>query len=267
MAEETTGAQKRPLSHAELTDIIDLCLWAGQMLLQHGANSLRVEESVHRLGTGLGCDWLDVVVRTESLTITATSGDEFRTKTRRVVRLGINMGRITALNDLSRRVAEGQLDRFQARTVLTQIDQQPGAYNRWLVVGMVGLACAAFSRLFGGDWPVFGVTFVAAAVAMLTRQELIRRQLNPFLMVTACAFVAGLIASSAAWLHLSQQPQIAMSAAVLLLAPGVPLINAAHDLIRGYMSNGVARGVTGLLISLAIAVGLLLAILLTGAGI
>ncbi|HRQ37650.1 MAG TPA: threonine/serine exporter family protein [Chloroflexota bacterium] len=267
MAEHEIATGKRPLSHAELTDIIDLCLWAGQMLLQHGANSLRVEESVHRLGTGLGCDWLDIVVRTESLTITATSGGEFRTKTRRVVRLGINMARITALNDLSRRVAEGELDRFQTRAVLAQLDRQPGEYNRWLVVVMVGLACAAFSRLFGGDWPVFGVTFVAAAVAMLTRQELIRRQLNPFLMVTACAFVAGLIASSAAWLHLSQQPQIAMSASVLLLAPGVPLINAAHDLIRGYMSNGVARGVTGLLISLAIAVGLLLAILLTGTGI
>lgn len=267
MDEDAPVKGKRPLSHAELTDIIDLCLWAGQMLLQHGANSLRVEESVHRLGTGLGCDWLDIVVRTESLTITVTSGEDFRTKTRRVVRLGIDMARITALNDLSRRVAEGRLDRFQTRTVLTQIDQQRGMYNRWLVVGMVGLACAAFSRLFGGDWPVFGVTFVAAAVAMFIRQELMRRQLNPFLMVTACAFVAGLIASSAAWLRLSQHPQIAMSAAVLLLAPGVPLINAAHDLIRGYMSNGVTRGVTGLLISLAIAVGLLLAILLTGAGI
>ena len=38
-------------------------------------------------------------------------------------------------------------------------------YNRWTVVVLVGLGCAAFSRLFGGDWPVFLVTFVAAAVA------------------------------------------------------------------------------------------------------
>ncbi len=258
---------KRPLTHPELTDIIDLCLWAGQLLLQHGANSLRVEESVHRMGTGLGCDWLDVIVRTESLTITASSGDEFRTKTRRVVRLGVDMGCITAVNDLSRRIEEGQLDRFLTRALLAQIDRQPGTYNRWLIAVMVGLACAAFSRLFGGDWPVFGVTFLAAAVSMITRQELLKRHFNPVLMVTACAFVAGLIASSAAWLQLSQQPQIAMSASVLLLAPGVPLINAAHDLIRGYMLNGVARGVTGLLISLAIALGLLLAILLTGVGI
>jgi uncharacterized membrane protein YjjP (DUF1212 family) len=101
---------------------------------------------------------------------------------------------------------------------------------------------------------------------MIARQELNRRQFNPFIVVTFCAVVAGLIASSATWLKLSPQPQIAMSASVLLLVPGVPLINAAHDLIRGYMSNGVTRGVSGLLVSLAIALGLLIAILVTGAG-
>ncbi|NJN54816.1 MAG: threonine/serine exporter family protein [Anaerolineae bacterium] len=154
MQNKELESAKRPLSHAELTDIIDLCLWAGQMLLQQGANSLRVEESVHRLGTGLGCEWLDIVVRTESLTITASSGGEFRTKTRRVVRLGVNMWRITAVNDLSRHIAAGQIDRFQARAELERIDAQPGEYNRWLIAVMVGLACAAFSQLFGGDWPV-----------------------------------------------------------------------------------------------------------------
>ncbi|MCA9956183.1 MAG: threonine/serine exporter family protein, partial [Anaerolineales bacterium] len=44
----------------------------------------------------------------------------------------------------------------------------------------------------------------------------------------------------------------------------VPLINSAQDLIRGHMVTGIARGVTGLLISLAIALGLLLALSLTG---
>jgi len=258
---------KRPLSHEELTDIIDLCLWAGQLLLQHGANSLRVEESTHRIGTGLGCDWLDIIVRTESLTITASSGNEFRTKTRRVVRLGVNMERITAVNDLSRRIEAGQVERFQARAALVQIDNTPETYNRWLVVLMVGLACAAFSRLFGGDWPVFGITWLAAMLAMLLRQALSRLNFNPYLIVVACACLAGLVASSASWLHLSPHPEIAMSAAVLLLVPGVALITAAHDLIRSYLSNGVMRGVMGLLVSLAIALGLLIAILLTGAGI
>ena len=140
----------------------------------------------------------------------------------------------------------------------------PRSYNRWLVVVMVGLACAAFSRLFGGDWIIFGITFGASAVAMFLRQELAQRHFNPLLVVVVCAFVAGCLASTAGLFHLSSEPETALAAAVLLLVPGVPLINSAQDLIRGHMVTGIARGVTGLLISLAIALGLLLALSLTG---
>lgn len=260
-------SQKQPLQHQELTDIIDLCLWAGQLLLQHGANSFRTEESVHHIGTGLGCDWLDVIITPDALIITASSHNEFRTKARRVVRFAVDMSRITAVNDLSRRIASGKVDRFAARQELEALDQRPSAYNRWVIIFMVGLACAAFSRLFGGDWAVFGVVFVAAMSAMFVRQLLHHHHFNPLLVVIVCAFVAGLLASSAAIFNLSPQPQLAMSASVLLLVPGVPLINAAQDIIRGYIGNGIARGGTGMLISLAIALGLLAAILLTGAGI
>lgn len=261
-AHDTT--HKRPLAYHELRDIIDLSLWAGQMLLQYGATSQRVEESVHRIGTGLGCDWLDILVSPNVITITASSGSEFRTKLRRVTSLGVDLGKVTALNDLSRRIINSEIDRFQARTELEQIDQMPRSYNRWLVVVMVGLACAAFSRLFGGDWIIFGITFGASAVAMFLRQTLHRLNFNPLLVVVACAFVAGCLASSAGLFNLSNQPETALAAAVLLLVPGVPLINSAQDLIRGHLVTGITRGVTGLLISLAIALGLLLALSLTG---
>jgi uncharacterized membrane protein YjjP (DUF1212 family) len=83
-------------------------------------------------------------------------------------------------------------------------------------------------------------------------------------VVVACAFVAGCLASTAGLFNLSDQPETALAAAVLLLVPGVPLINSAQDLIRGHLITGIARGVTGILISLAIALGLLLALSLTG---
>jgi uncharacterized membrane protein YjjP (DUF1212 family) len=255
---------KRPLAYYELRDVIDLSLWAGQMLLQHGAASQRVEETIHLLGTGLGCDWMDILVSPNVIIVTTSSGQEFRTKTRRVVRMGVNMWAVTAVNDLSRRVTNGQLNRFQLRTELENIDRTPPQYNRWFTILMVGLACAAFSRLFGGDWPVFGITFAAAAVGMFIRQLLTKLYFNPNLIVTAVAFIATLIAGTATLFKLSPEPEIVLVASVLLLVPGVPLINAAKDLLRGHLIVGIARGVTGLIISLAIALGLLLAMRLLG---
>ena len=101
--QQTTSTQpaKLPLTYTELRDVIDLSLWAGQMLLQHGASSQRVEETIHHLGTGLGCDWMDILISPNAIIVTTSSGQEFRTKLQRVVRLGVNMWVVTAVTDLS----------------------------------------------------------------------------------------------------------------------------------------------------------------------
>lgn len=255
---------KTPLLHDVLTDVIDLSLWAGQLLLQYGAESSRVEETVHHIGTGLGCDWMDILISPNAIIATTSSGTEFRTKIRRVTRLEVNFAIVDAVNDLSYRIDRGELDRFQLREELRRISDMPRAYNRWLVVGMVGLACGAFSQLFGGDAPVFAVTVLAASTAMFIRQELTRHYFNLVLVVMTTAFVAGILAGFATVLEMSTRPGLALAAAVLLLVPGVPLINAAEDLIQGHIVAGVARGITGAIISFSIAVGLGLAMYLMG---
>ncbi|MCB0195067.1 MAG: threonine/serine exporter family protein [Anaerolineae bacterium] len=257
-------AKKEALTRQELADIVDLSLWAGQLLMQNGAESLRIEETIHRLGTALGCDWMDIFVSSNDIAVTTISGLDFRTKIRRVVGVGVNMTIVSGVSRLSRRVERGELNRIQVRAELERIALAEHHYPRWLTILMVGLACAAFSRLFGGDWAIFGVTFVAASLALIVRQELTKRHFNAVLITVATAFVAGLLASSAIWV--SASPQTALAASVLLLVPGVPLITAAEDIITGHLVVGLARGFFGTLITLAIALGLLLAVNLTGVG-
>lgn len=253
---------KPPMEREALRDVISLSLWAGQMLLQNGADTARVEETVHRLGTGLGCDWLDIVVLPDSITATTTNNLEFRTRVRRAPVRGVNMDIIAQVSDLSFQVRTGNLDRFSLRNELRRIDKLPKNYNRWLVVFGVGASCAAFARLFGGDAGVMSVVFIASSAAMFVRQELHHHNFNPLIITIATAWVAGLISGSA--VLFGGNADTARAAAVLLLVPGVPLINAAEDLIRGHIVTGLARGFNGLLIALAIALGLALAIWLTG---
>jgi uncharacterized membrane protein YjjP (DUF1212 family) len=250
---------KPPLDYETLRDVIDLALWAGQLLLQNGAESQQVEETVHRLGTGLGCDWLDIFVSPNALVITVLSSGEFRTKVRRVVNIGVNLLVVVEVNTLVSRVLAGDLDRHELRSELKQVSRMPPCYKDWTVALMVGAACASFSHLFGGDWVIFAVTFVAVSVAALLRQELQKHRLNPFLTVIVTAFVASSLASVSPLFHLGNQPTLALISSVLLLIPGVPLINSVQDLLKGYMITGIARGVTGAVITACIALGLLLA--------
>ncbi len=255
---------KATLDREALRDVIDLALWAGQLLLQHGAESEQIEQTIHRLGTALGCDWMDILVSPNVIAVTTISGEEFRTKIRRVVGLRVNLTIVSAINRLTRRVQSGELNRFDTRRELMRISSIHSHYNRWLVVAWVGLACAAFARLFGADWSAFTATFLAASAGMVVRQELTRLHYNPFLVVIATAFAAGLFASAAVRLDTTATPRAVLAASVLLLVPGVPLINSAEDLIKGHMVTGIVRGITGLLYSFAIALGLLLAIQLMG---
>lgn len=255
---------KKPLTRTELADVIDLALWAGQLLLQNGAASRRVEEAVHQIGTALGCDWLDVLVTQNAISITLNSGADFRTKVRRITDSGVNMTTVSAVYRLKDRVIFEHLDRQNVRSELQRISLKKPLYNRWLIVLTIGLSCAAFSRLFGGDWIAFGITFLASSLAMYTRQELNKHYFNYLIVTLVTAFVAAIITSLAMRFHLGEQPEIALAASVLLLVPGVPLINSVVDLVRGYTSVGIARGMTGALITFAIALGLLLAMKIIG---
>ncbi|CAG0949997.1 partial Inner membrane protein YjjP, partial [Anaerolineae bacterium] len=176
----------------------------------------------------------------------------------------VDMTKVSAINRLSRRIENGELDRFGVRSELQRISQIRSHYKRWQVVLMVGLACAAFSRLFGGDAVAFGMTFVASAIATFVRQELSRRHFNMFLVVIATAFVAGLIASVPSAFEWGDDPQIALASSVLLLVPGVALINSADDIIKGHLVTGITRGISGGLVSMGIALGLSLAMEIMG---
>jgi uncharacterized membrane protein YjjP (DUF1212 family) len=258
-----TPESSHHLERAVLADIVDLALRAGELLMYNGAESQRVEETVRILGTGLGCDWGDVLVSYNAIIVTHASGDEFRTKIRRVSPGGVNMSMLEAISHLAHRVEEGKYDRHRVRTDLERISAAPRRYNRWVTAVVVGLACAAFCRLFGGDWLAMAVTWAAATVAMIVRQELARRHFNQLMVAIVTAFVAGGLVGLVDWFHLSPHLEPALAASVLLLVPGVPFINAVEDLIKGHLAVGVARATAAVLIVLGIALGLLAAMWLT----
>jgi uncharacterized membrane protein YjjP (DUF1212 family) len=129
---------------------------------------------------------------------------------------------------------------------------------------MIGLSCAAFSRLAGGDWTVFAITFVASSVGMIVRQEIGHRHFNPLLNFAATAFVTSVISAQAVIYHLGNKPTIVMASSVLMLVPGFPLINSVADMLKGYINMGIARFVMASLLTLATCLGIIAAMSVTG---
>ena len=129
---------------------------------------------------------------------------------------------------------------------------------------MIGLSCSSFSRLAGGDWTVFAITFVASAVGMFVRQEIGHRHFNPLLNFAATAFVTSVISAQAVIYQLGNKPTIVMASSVLMLVPGFPLINSVADMLKGYVNVGIARFVMASLLTLATCLGIIAAMSITG---
>ncbi len=248
------------LSFDELRAVLAVVLRAGQLLLMHGADAHRVEETIYRMGTALGAVGMEVYVTPTGIIASTTNGHEHRTNIRRVISSAVDLSRIEAINHLSRRIASEGLDHRAVEAELERIAHSPRHYGRWLTVGTVALSCACFSQLFGGGWQEFVIAFVAGAVALLVRQELARRNMGPLLQVAPAAFSATLVAVLIGWMIGAAQLDVGVPAGILPLVPGVPLINALSDLLGSDFVSGITRAAQTLLVAAEIAVGVAIAL-------
>ncbi|MBF4334694.1 threonine/serine exporter family protein [Vibrio anguillarum] len=247
-------SKQRPVSR--------LIAQAGQMLLAHGAESTLVGDIMRRMGAACGMSEVEVSLSASSLVLTTVYDGHCITTARRCPDRGINMRVVTQVQRICIMMEKGILDYSLAQKKLNQIS--PERYNRWLVVVMIGLSCAAFARLAGGDWTVFTMTFIASAAGMIVRQEIGHRQFNPLVNFTVTSFVTSIISAQAIIYQLGNKPTIVMASSVLMLVPGFPLINAVADMLKGYINMGIARFVMASLLTLATSLGIVAAMSVTG---
>ncbi|MEJ2765825.1 threonine/serine exporter family protein [Photobacterium sp. MCCC 1A19761] len=254
--------EPRVLTEPAQREISRLAVLAGQRLLQHGAESTLVTDVTSRLGLALGVESVEVSLSPSSMVITTLSQGRCITTTRRCQDRGINMQVVTEIQRVCIMAERGVLGVEEVHQRLNRI--QPLRYNRWLVVAMIGLSCASFSRLAGADWPVFWLTFVASAIGMTVRQEIGHRHFNPLVNFGITAFVTTLISGLGVVWQIGEAPFLAMASSVLMLVPGFPLINAVADMVKGYVDMGIARWVMASLLTLSTSMGIVAAMNILG---
>jgi uncharacterized membrane protein YjjP (DUF1212 family) len=233
-------------------------LFLARLLLEAGADSEHVRRRVAALAERLGFA-AQLFLGSERLLLMVASGGTYRTRVGHAVgTMGIDAGRLFALETVSDALAAGKLDAEAADARLQAIERQASAYPSGLVILAVATTAAALARLFGASGPVVGASFLAGLVSLLVRRGLDRLGIAPAAIAASTAATSGAVAVLP--LHiLNEDPSLALVAAGMILVPGVPLINGVRDLIEGHSSIGLARLADALVIVLGIASGLAVA--------
>lgn len=244
----------------QLSQIADVLLEVGAMLMGAGANTGRIRVTINRIAHSLGFQ-VELLITHRAIMLSVIDDDDgefYTSKLKRTPPHGVNFKILSGISRMSWKVQDEDWSLDQINTELDRLRSLPH-YPRYQILLLVALADAAFCRLFGGAWMEMSVAFIATFLGLFVRQEATKKDFNPYIVVFMAALTASIVSGASVVLRIGEHPELAFATSVLFLIPGVPLINSFTDLIEGNFSTGIVRGTNGMIIAFCIALGMLVA--------
>lgn len=245
------------ITYEEQTKITRAIIKSAVIMLEFGAESILIEQTAKRLGVALGVDSVQMSLIPAAIVLTTLHKNKSVTTTRSVHHKPINMSIVCDIQTMVLEVERNEHDSHFVNTTVKNI--KPNLYNKWLIVFMVGFACASFAILQGGDVNAFFITFFVASIAMFIRQELNKKRFMMLITFGITAFIATVIGTIIMKFVPTNSANVVLASSVLLLVPGVPFINSFLDAFKGYLSMGWGRWLQASLLTVASSMGIVMA--------
>ena len=242
--------------------LMDLAMTIGEEMIRCGAEIARVEESVERIIRAYSGKRCHVFSIPSHLLVTYTdrSGGS-HTQSRRVLIRSNDLSRLEKLNDLCRRICRDTPEETAIREELRQIlSQKP--YPLWVMVLAYGITAFGFTIMFGGSLLDAGVAFLLGVGIKFLHYGIGLLEGNEFIRNLLCSLFLVLAAGLGAKLGAVFNVDVVIVGAIMTLVPGFTLTSSMRDFIVGDSIAGLFRLVEALLVSVGLAVGTALALLL-----
>ena len=231
--------------------IMDFIMAAGQTLLENGAEVFRVEQTMEIMARSFHLREFHVYVLTNG--IFASAGTAEISEVRNVPTRTTHLGRVAAVNALSREIAQGNMTLDEAESRLVMARRIPFPKPRvQLASGMCGAFC--FAMMFGGT---LRSALAAALAGFLASGYLLlgeRHQLPGGFCKISCAALITLVCILGC--HLLGTPAShAIIGSLMILTPGIAFTMGLRDFVQGDYLSGTIRMIDALLIAASIAIG------------
>ena len=235
--------------------LTDLAATMGYHLAMSGAETFRVEDTIHRIlrAYGVECE-VFAIPNCVSVSLEAANGKPLMIM-KRIGFHGNDLEALEKLNALSRRICAERPDVDEAMAWLEETMQACRSYSTgvfYLGSVLVGLG---FCLVFGGTLlDCLWAGAMGLIIGLITR-FMDKQEANPFFSTLLAACCMALPAYIAAGLGLMNSPDAAIIGALMILVPGLPITNSMRDIIYGDTNSGIIRVVQVILTALAIALG------------
>ena len=240
--------------------VIDVVLIAGRILLESGAETYRVEDTMNRISASFGLD--DTYSFVTSTAIIFSLNNRTNTRLIRIRERTTDLEKIALTNSLSRKISSNQLSIDEAKSELIHLHHASLQFSSITKFFAAAIACGLFLFMFGGVMNDFFFAILAGAGAFLTFDFVQRYIQIKFFSEFISAAVVITIAASFSKLGMAANQDIITIAGVMPLVPGILITNAIRDLMAGELIAGMSRGVEAALTSFAIGAGVAIVLLI-----
>ena len=244
------------MSNEENEMAIDCFLLAGRIMMESGAETYRVEDTMLRMARSQNMGDAQSYVTPTGIIFSLG-----RTQPTRITSISLrvtDLHRIVLVNDVSRKLTSQMITLEQAYDELKQIDKTNYFLPVILQVLAASIASSCFLILFNGMWSDAPAAFVAGGVGLyvvIVVHELTRVK---FFSEFLAALVVGTIAYFAVQFGFGTQLDKIIIGGVMPLVPGLLITNAVRDLMAGHFTAGMAKGAEAFLTAFAIGSGIAL---------
>ena len=196
--------------------------------------------------------------------IVATTFDKDRkseTQSRRIYTYATNFQKLERLNALSRRVFETHPPLEEAAAELQAIHNEKDRFHVTACLGYI-LGASAFTVFFGGSWKDALCAAPIAVILYLVSTLFKVRGMNKLFVTGLSSAISGFLAIAFVRLGIADNASMIMIGDIMLIIPGLMLINSVREMLCGDVMSGLLRLLESLIISAAIACGFAIPLLI-----
>lgn len=237
-----------------MNEILQVAILAGQIVLENGGETYRVEETIWRICKAYGAEEADSFVTPTGIMASICHEGNTYSLIKRVSNRTVDLDRIDLVNDLSRNILIKNLSVKDFKKELYIIKQNK-RYSLLTTLLFSGLGAASFSLLFGGDLKDFSAAFIIGIVIKYLTTKGSELQINGFFINSLSAALAAFMAIILIKLNIASNLDETIIGSIMLLVPGLAITNAIRDTIAGDLLSGLTRGAEAFLVAISIAVG------------
>lgn len=235
---------------------IDCFLLAGRIMMESGAETYRVEDTMLRMARSQ--NMMDAQSYVTPTGIIFSLGRTHPTRITSISTRITDLHRIVLVNNISRKLTSQMITLEQAHDELKKIEKTNYFLPILIQVLAASIASGCFLLMFNGMLSDIPAAFVAGGLGLYIVTVIHNTTRVKFFSEFSAAVAVGTVASLAVHFGLGTEVDKIIIGSVMPLVPGLVITNAVRDLMAGHFTAGMAKGAEAFLTAFAIGSGIAL---------